>query len=44
MDLDLSTGGAALTAQLVDVASVSGDEEPLADAIEAALAGFRTCP
>ena len=35
MDLDLD--GAALTAQLVDVPSVSGEEGPLADAIERAL-------
>ncbi len=39
MELDLSMDGAALTACLVDVASVSGDEEPLATAIEAALDG-----
>ena len=38
MDLDLSADGGALTAQLVDVPSVSGDEGALADAIEAALA------
>jgi succinyl-diaminopimelate desuccinylase len=37
-DLDLSADGAALTAALVDIASVSGDEAPLADAIERALA------
>jgi succinyl-diaminopimelate desuccinylase len=37
VDLDLSQDAAALTATLVDVPSVSGDEEPLADAIEAAL-------
>ncbi len=35
MNLDLD--GAALTAELVDIPSVSGDEGPLADAIEAAL-------
>ena len=35
MDLDLD--GAALTAQLVDVPSVSGEEGPLADAVERAL-------
>jgi succinyl-diaminopimelate desuccinylase len=35
--LDLSQDAAALTAALVDVPSVSGAEEPLADAIEAAL-------
>jgi succinyl-diaminopimelate desuccinylase len=40
VDLDLDSGldGAALTAQLVDVPSVSGAEGPLADAIERALA------
>jgi succinyl-diaminopimelate desuccinylase len=37
VDLDLDRDGAALTAQLVDVPSVSGEEGPLADAIEAAL-------
>jgi succinyl-diaminopimelate desuccinylase len=37
VDLDLSQDAAALTAWLVDVPSVSGDEGPLADAIEAAL-------
>jgi succinyl-diaminopimelate desuccinylase len=36
-DLDLDLDGAALTARLVDMPSVSGDEEPIADAIEAAL-------
>jgi succinyl-diaminopimelate desuccinylase len=41
MDLDLSAGAAELTARLVDTESVSGDEERLADAIEAALA---QCP
>ena len=35
MNLDLD--GAALTAELVDIPSVSGDEGPLADAVEAAL-------
>ncbi|MBO0776391.1 MAG: succinyl-diaminopimelate desuccinylase, partial [Actinobacteria bacterium] len=40
MDLDLSLDGAALTAALVDVPSVSGDEALLADAIEAALAAL----
>ena len=39
MDLDLD--GAVLTAQLVDIPSVSGEEGPLADAVEAAL---RTLP
>jgi len=33
VDLDLDIDGAALTAQLVDVPSVSGEEGPLADAI-----------
>ncbi len=37
MDLDLSLGAPELTARLVDIESVSGGEEPLADAIEAAL-------
>ena len=38
MDLDLSADGATLTAALVDFASVSGEEKPLADAIERELA------
>ncbi|NJQ15019.1 succinyl-diaminopimelate desuccinylase [Streptomyces bohaiensis] len=38
--LDLSLDAAALTAQLVDIPSVSGSEEPLADAVEAALRGL----
>ena len=37
MNLDLSLPGAALTAQLVDIPSVSGGEGPLADAVEDAL-------
>ena len=37
LDLDLSQDAATLTAALVDVPSVSGDEERLADIIEAAL-------
>lgn len=37
MDLDLSADGASLTAALVDIPSVSGDEKALADAIERAL-------
>jgi succinyl-diaminopimelate desuccinylase len=37
VDLDLSCGSAELTAALVDVPSVSGDEQTLADAIAAAL-------
>ncbi|HTV99983.1 MAG TPA: succinyl-diaminopimelate desuccinylase [Streptosporangiaceae bacterium] len=37
MELDLSLASPDLTAQLVDVESVSGNEKPLADAIEAAL-------
>jgi succinyl-diaminopimelate desuccinylase len=37
--LDLSLDGAALTAALVDVESVSGDEAHLADLVEAALRG-----
>jgi succinyl-diaminopimelate desuccinylase len=36
-DLDLQTEGPALTAALVDISSVSGEEGPLADAIERAL-------
>ena len=40
MPLDLAAGSAALTRALVDVESVSGGEAPLADAIEAALAGI----
>ncbi len=36
--LDLTADGAALTAALTDIASVSGAEKPLADAIERALA------
>ena len=35
--LDLTRSGAELTAALVDAASVSGTEGPLADAVEAAL-------
>lgn len=35
--LDLSRGVAAVTAQLVDVASVSGTERSIADAVESAL-------
>ena len=35
--LDLDLDGAALTTQLVDIPSVSGDEGPLADAVESAL-------
>src|SRR5579859_7071505 len=37
MELDLSASGAALTAALVDVPSVSGSEDVLAGAIESAL-------
>ena len=37
MKLDLFAGAADLTAQLVDIESVSGTEGPIADAIEAAL-------
>ncbi|WP_406296875.1 succinyl-diaminopimelate desuccinylase [Embleya sp. NBC_00888] len=39
--LDLSQDAASLTAQLVDIPSVSGDERVLADAVEEAL---RACP
>jgi succinyl-diaminopimelate desuccinylase len=35
--LDLAADGATLTAALTDIASVSGEEKPLADAIERAL-------
>jgi succinyl-diaminopimelate desuccinylase len=35
--LDLELDGAALTAALVDIPSVSGEEGPIADAVEAAL-------
>jgi len=38
VDLDLSRDAAALTAALVDVPSVSGDEQALADAVAGALA------
>jgi succinyl-diaminopimelate desuccinylase len=37
VDLDLSRAAPGLTAQIVDIESVSGSEKPLADAIEAAL-------
>ncbi len=40
MDLDLSLSAAELTARLVDIESVSGNEAPLADAIEDALRGL----
>ena len=40
MELDLSADAAALTASLVDIPSVSGEETPLADAIESALRPF----
>ena len=40
MDLDLSRDAAALTAALVDVPSVSGDEQVLADAVADALAAL----
>ena len=36
-ELDLSADVVAITAALVDTPSVSGSEEPLADAVEAAL-------
>lgn len=38
--LDLTIDGGALTARLVDFPSVSGDEQALADAVEAALRGY----
>jgi len=37
VDLDLSRPAAELTAQIVDIESVSGHEQPLADAIAAAI-------
>jgi succinyl-diaminopimelate desuccinylase len=37
VDLDLSLSAPDLTARLIDIESVSGAEQPLADAIEAAL-------
>jgi succinyl-diaminopimelate desuccinylase len=40
VDLDLSLAAPDLTARLVDIESVSGAEEPLADAIEAAVRGL----
>ena len=40
-DLDLHADGPALTAALVDIASVSGEEGPLADAIERELRRLR---
>jgi succinyl-diaminopimelate desuccinylase len=40
-ELDLDADGAALTAAITDIASVSGEEKPLADAIERAL---MSCP
>ena len=40
MTVDLSLAAPELTARLVDVESVSGCEQPLADAIEAALRGL----
>ena len=40
MDLDLSHDSASLTASLVDIQSVSGEEEALAGLIEAALRGL----
>ncbi len=40
MKLDLFAEAADLTAQLVDIESVSGTEGPIADAIEAALRGL----
>jgi succinyl-diaminopimelate desuccinylase len=38
--VDLTLDGAALTAQLVDTPSVSGDEKPLTDELEAALSAL----
>ena len=39
-ELDLAADGAALTAAITDIASVSGEEKPLADAIERALSAL----
>jgi succinyl-diaminopimelate desuccinylase len=41
VDLDLSQDAGQLTASLVDIESVSGGEEPLADSIEAALSALK---
>ncbi len=40
MDLDLTSSGAELTAQLVDIPSVSGSEGPLATAVERSLSSL----
>ncbi len=40
MPLDLSASSIDITRQLCDIESVSGNEKPLADAIEAALSGL----
>jgi succinyl-diaminopimelate desuccinylase len=40
VDLDLSRPAAELTAQIVDIESVSGHEQPLADAIAAAISNL----
>ena len=40
MDLDLQQDAVALTAALVDIASVSGEERELADAVERALRAY----
>jgi succinyl-diaminopimelate desuccinylase len=42
MPLDLDTDVVALTAALVDIPSVSGDEKPLADDVEAALRRYES--
>ena len=39
-ELDLDSDGATLTAALTDISSVSGEEGPLADAIERVLSGL----
>ena len=46
MQLTNLTDPVELTRQMIDIPSVSGDEGPLADAIEAALrgAGFGSVP
>jgi succinyl-diaminopimelate desuccinylase len=40
LPLDLSTSVAELTRQLVDIESVSGNEKPIADVVEAALRAY----
>ena len=40
MNLDLTLPGPELTAALVDIESVSGNEKPIADAVELALSAY----